>query len=100
MAFATSPSSANSIFSFGDSTSDVAALDMHDDRTKPTPDKEAFEFGTPTPVEGSLNSSMITVVVSLQGMLAVYCLTDIFFYRSATSNFALILTFFKKNRRH
>ena len=79
-----SPSSVDTIYSFSDSVSDVVTLDMSDDCSKPAPDEEVFAFRTPTPVfekEGSLNSSMITIIVSLQGMLAVHCFTDILFYR-------------------
>lgn len=104
MAFATLPPSVNSISSFSDSASDVATLDMYDNLIKPAlDDKEVFEFGTSPPVfekEGSLNSSMITVIVSLRGALAAHHLTDILVYRSTTSTFASILTSSKENRRH
>ena len=63
MAFTPSPPSVNSNFSLSDSVSDIATLDMTDIFAKPDPHKVP-EF----PVfkeEGSLNSSMITVIVSL-----------------------------------
>ena len=64
----TSPFSVNSNFSFSDSVSDIVALDMSDDYTKPPPE-DVFTFRSLFEREGSLNSSMITIVVSLQGML-------------------------------
>jgi hypothetical protein len=102
MALATSPSSVNSNFSL-DSVSDI--VDISDDYTKPAEDEEDV-LTLRMPVrekEGSLNSSMITVIVSLQGMLQVdvYCITDIlFYYRSTTSAFVSVLTSSKENRRH
>jgi hypothetical protein len=91
MAFAPSPSSVNSNFSLSDS---VVTLDMSDDSKLPRGEDFVFEK------EGSLNSSMITVIVSLQSMLAVRCFTDILFYRLMTSTFVSILTSSKENRRH
>jgi hypothetical protein len=103
MAFATSPSSVNSESNFSlDSVSDI--VDISDDNTKPAEDEEDV-LTLRMPVfekEGYLNSSMITIIVSLQGMLqvVVHRFTDILFYRSTTSTFVSILTFSKENRRH
>ena len=57
--------------------SNIATLDMSDDYTKPPPDEEDFK----SPVfekEGSLNSSMITIIVSLQRHV-VYTVLSHFF---------------------
>ena len=94
MAFAPLPTSVYSNFSL--SESDIVTLDMSDDyKDEPAPSEEAFTLEK----EGSLNSSMITVIVGLHRMLAVQCLTDILFYRSKTSTFASILTSSKEDRR-
>ena len=45
---------------------------MSDDYTKPPPDEEDFTSRPAIEKEGSLNSSMITIIVSLQSMLAVH----------------------------
>ena len=110
---ATSPSSVNSNFSLSDFVSDTVALDMDigqgdiDTLNQRFPDKDDQEREIRAKAldevfekEGSLNSSMITVIVSLQHMLAVHYFTDIFFYRSTTFTFVLILTSSKENRRH
>ena len=78
MAFATSPSSVNSNFSLSDSVSDIVILDMTDDYAKPAPDKEVFEFQPVFEKEGSLNSSMITVIVSLSRHTCCTLLLQIF----------------------
>ena len=75
MAFAPSLTSVDSNFSLSDSVSDIASLDTSaDDDTKPAVNEEDFTSGH---VEDSLDNSIITVIVSLQGMLAVLCLTGI-----------------------
>ena len=77
-------------FSLSDTVT-VSALEMSDDDTKPEP---TFEK------EGSLNSSMITVIVGLQASRhCVQCL-KLLFYRSTTSTFVSILISSKENRRH
>ena len=77
MVFALSPTSVNSNFSLSDSLSDIATLDMRDDYNQTAPNEEDFP-SRPVYQEGSLNSSMITIIVSLQGMLALdHLLTDI-----------------------
>jgi len=59
MSPSTSSVNLNSDFSLSDS---VSALEMTDDETIPAPDKEVFTL-RPFEKEGSLNSSMITVIV-------------------------------------
>ena len=70
MVFALSPISVNSNFSLSDSLSDIATLDMRDDYNQAAPNEEDLP-SRPVYQEGSLNSSMITIIVSLQGMLAL-----------------------------
>ena len=71
------PSSFSSNFSLSDSVSDVVTLDMTDDDTKPAASGEEEEEENVFEKEGSLNSSMITVIVSLQETtLAVHRLTE------------------------
>ena len=82
---ATSPSSVNSNFSLSDFVSDTVALDMNigqgdtDTLNQRFPDKDDQEREVRAKAldevfekEGSLNSLMITVIVSLQHMLAVH----------------------------
>ena len=75
---APSPTSVNSNFSLSDSVSDIANLDMSDDYTNSPPDEEAFTSRPVLEKEGSLNSSMITVIVSLQRHL-LYTVLQTFF---------------------
>ena len=72
MAFAPSPisTSIDSNFSPIDSISDITTLDMsdenNDNNNQPAPNEEDFpsRFGSVLEKEGSLNSSMITIIVS------------------------------------
>ena len=61
-----------------DSVSDVVTLDMTDDDTKPAASgEEEEEEENVFEKEGSLNSSMITIIISLQETtLAVHRLTE------------------------
>ena len=94
-AFVLMPTSIYSNFSLSDSVSDIITLDMSDDYDRSAASDEVFMLEK----EGSLNSLMITIIVSLRHIFVVHCLTGILFYRSTTSTFALILTSSKENWR-
>ena len=66
MAFTPSPTSvnSNSNFSLIDSISDITTLDMSDDNNQPAPNEEDFPSRPSLEKEGSLNSLMITIIVS------------------------------------
>ena len=65
MLFAPSPTSVNSNFFLSDS-------DMPDDYIQTAPNEKGFPSRPVLEKEGSLNGSMITIIVSLQKMLAVH----------------------------
>ena len=78
------PSSFSSNFSLSDS--DIVTLDMTDDDTKPAApgEEEEDESAFPTTMdvfekEGSLNSSMITIIVSF--CMSYACYTPVFYRR-------------------
>ena len=108
MAFVLSPPTSlnsNLNFSLSDSVSDIATFDMPDDYTidKPAPNEKVSTSQPVFEKEGYLNSSMITVIVSPSTALLYTFFYKIFsfFYRSKkTSNFVLILTSSKENRKH
>ena len=70
-------SSSNSSFSdhSSDSISDFVTLDDYSSKLEPVPSEKVDAISTPQPVfekEGSLNSTMITIIVSLfQGHMLV-----------------------------
>ena len=70
MLFAPSPTSVNSNFSLSDS--DISRVAMSDNYNQPVPNEEDFPSRPVLEKEGSLNSSMITIIVSLQDMLAAH----------------------------
>ena len=103
MAFTPSPTSvnSNSNFSLIDSISDITTLDMSDENNQPALNEEDFPSRPSLEKEGSLNSSMITIIVSPPSRHAsLHCFSGVIFYRSTTPNFVSIPTSSKENRRH
>ena len=81
MAFAPSPTNSN--FSFIDSISEITTIDMSDENNnnnQPAPNEEDFPSrpGSVLEKEGSLNSSMITIIVSPAKLLYTFFLHAFF----------------------